>query len=58
MSTVVVKELDAAERVRLVNQTQRIAGVPLPRVDVKSGKEFVFVAHFDGTYNAEDNPHL
>jgi len=58
MSTVIVKELDAAERAKLANQTQKIAGMPLPQMDVESGKEFVFVAHFDGTRNDKDNLHL
>jgi len=55
MSTEIVKELDAAERVNLANQTQKIAGMSLPQVDVESGNQFVFVAHFDGTRNDKDN---
>jgi len=58
MSTEVIKALDAAERAKLAEQTQQIAGMPLPRVDVGSGNEFVFVAHFDGTLNDKDNLEL
>jgi len=55
MSTKVIKVLDAAERAKLAEQTRKIAGMPLPRVDLESGKEFVFAAHFDGTLNDKDN---
>jgi len=58
MSTKIVKELDTNERVNLANQTQKIAGMPLPQVDVESGNQFVFVAHFDGTNNDKDNLEL
>jgi len=58
MSTEIVKELGAAERVNLENQTQKIAGMPLPQVDVERGNQFVFVAHFDGTNNDKDNLEL
>jgi len=55
MSTEVVKELNAAERVELATQTQRIAKAPWPKLDVKSGHQFVFAVHFDGTRNDRDN---
>jgi len=55
MSTEIVKDLDTNERVNLENQTQKITGMPLPQVDVESGNQFVFVAHFDGTRNDKDN---
>jgi len=58
MSTKVIKALDAAERAKLAEQTQQIAGMPLPQVDMESGNEFVFVTHFDGTYNDKDNLEL
>jgi len=58
MSTKVIKALDAAERAELANQTQKIAGMPLPLVDLENGNEFVFVAYFDGTLNDKDNLHL
>jgi len=55
MSTKVVKTLNAAERAKLAQQTQKIAGMPLPRVDIESGNEFVFAVHFDDTRNDHDN---
>jgi len=47
----VVKELDEAERQQMEAQADRIAETPHPQVDVHSGREFVFLAHFDGTLN-------
>jgi len=55
MSTQVIKTLDAAERAKLAQQAQQITRMPLPQVDLESGNEFVFVAHFDGTLNDKDN---
>jgi len=51
----VVKELDEAERQQMEAQADRIAETPHPQVDVHSGREFVFVVHFDGTSNDKDN---
>jgi len=51
----VVKELDETERQQMEAQADRIAETPHPQVDVHSGREFVFVAHFDGTLNDKDN---
>jgi len=51
----VVKELDEAERQQMEAQADGIAETPHPQVDVFSGREFVFVAHFDGTLNDKDN---
>jgi len=55
MSTVVVKTLDAAWRAKLEAQVQRLVEAPSSQVDIKSGTEFVFVAHFDGTRNDREN---
>ncbi len=51
----VVKQLNEAERARLGAQVEAISRAPAPQVDVGSGKQFVFVAHFDGTNNDKDN---
>jgi len=50
----VIKELDETERQQMETQADRIAETPHPQVDVSSGREFVFVAHFDGTSNDKD----
>jgi len=55
MSTEIIKELDAAEYAHLTEQTQKIAGMPLPQVDLENGNQFVFVGHFDGTRNDSEN---
>lgn len=53
--TEVVKHLGAAERRQMSAQAERIAGTPTAQVDARSGRHFVFVAHFDGTNNDKDN---
>jgi len=51
-----VKILDEAERQQMETQADRILDTPTPPpVDARSGREFVFVAHFDGTLNDKDN---
>lgn len=47
----VIKRLNDTERSRLDAQVTAIARAPAPQVDARSGKQFVFVAHFDGTNN-------
>lgn len=54
----VIKHLSEAERARLDAQVAAVARAPAPQVDVRSGKQFVFVAHFDGTNNDKDNVQL
>lgn len=51
----VIKQLNDAEKARLTAQTQAVAQAPAPKTDIQSGKQFVFVAHFDGTINDKDN---
>ena len=51
----VIKQLNDAEKARLAAQTQAVAQAPASKVDIQSGKQFVFVAHFDGTNNDKDN---
>ena len=53
--TEVVKRLNAAEQAALSAQVDKIAAAPRPTLDTASGKQFVFVAHFDGTNNDKDN---
>jgi len=51
-----VKILDETERQQMEAQVDRILDTPTPPpVDAHSGREFVFVAHFDGTLNDKDN---
>lgn len=51
----VIKHLDTAERAALDTQVDAVARAPTPQVDARSGEQFVFVAHFDGTNNDKDN---
>ncbi|MGM9428345.1 hypothetical protein [Hydrogenophaga sp. MI9] len=51
----VVKHLNDAERASLGAQVETLARAPAPRVDARSGEQFVFVAHFDGTNNDKDD---
>ena len=53
--TEVVKHLSPAEQAALSAQVDKIAAAPRPTLDTASGKQFVFVAHFDGTNNDKDN---
>jgi len=51
-----VKILDEAERQQMEMQADRILDTPTPPpVDARSGREFVFIAHFDGTLNDKDH---
>nr|WP_294868040.1 DUF2235 domain-containing protein [uncultured Pseudogulbenkiania sp.] len=51
----VVKRLNEAERVRLDSQVEAVARSPAPQVGARTGQQFVFVAHFDGTNNDKDD---
>ena len=53
--TEVVKQLSLAEQAALSAQADRIAAAPRPTLDTASGRQFVFLAHFDGTNNDKDN---
>ena len=50
----VIRHLNERERARLDAQVEVVARAPEPLVDANSGKQFVFVAHFDGTNNDKD----
>lgn len=54
----VIKHLNGSERTRLGAQVEAVGRAPAPQLDVRSGKQFVFVAHFDGTNNDKDNQAL
>jgi hypothetical protein len=56
--TEIVKRLSPAETGVMSLQADKIAATPSPHVDTMNGKQFVFVAHFDGTNNDKDNVKL
>ncbi|AOW11897.1 hypothetical protein LPB72_02185 [Hydrogenophaga crassostreae] len=56
--TEIVKRLSPAETAAMSLQADKIAATPSPHVDTMSGKQLVFVAHFDGTNNDKDNVKL
>lgn len=51
----VIKHLHETERARLDVQVNAVARAAAPQVDTRSGQQFVFVTHFDGTNNDKDH---
>lgn len=56
--TEVVKRLNPAETAAMTAQADKVASTPTPQVDTRSGQQFVFMAHFDGTNNNKDDLEL